>query len=357
MPVKTIAVICGGKSPEHEISVRSAKNILAAIRRDRYRVILIGVDRAGYWRLEEEAQLGRFVGEDGPELAIVPGRERGQLIRLDNQQPIEQPEAIFMIIHGPTGEDGVLQGVLRTLGLPFVGPDVLGSAIAMDKDVAKRLLRQAGMQVAKDIVIRRGEEQQWDYKRVTAALGSPVFVKPANMGSSVGVHKVSRADQFETAVGDALLYDRKILIEEQIEGREVECAVLGMTNPRATEVGEIITPEEYSFDAKYEDPETAQLLIPTQVKADELPRLQSIALKAFEVLECEIMARVDMFLTQSGAIYVNEVNTLPGFTDISMYPQLWEAAGISYPDLVEQLLELAFKRHQLRQSLKTDFRS
>ncbi len=356
MPVKTIAVICGGKSPEHEISVRSAKNILAAIRRDRYRVVLIGIDRSGKWRLEEEAQLGRFVGDSGPELAIIPGRSQGQLIRLDRREPIEQPEAIFMIVHGPTGEDGVLQGVLRTLALPFVGPDVLGSAIAMDKDVAKRLLRQAGVPVAKDIVIRRGEETQWDYESVIQALGSPVFVKPANMGSSVGVHKVSRADQFESAVADALLYDRKILIEEMIEGREVECAVLGMADPKATEVGEIVTPEEYSFDAKYEDPDTAQLLIPTQVKAGELPRLQAMALKAFKVLECEIMARVDMFLTESGAIYVNEVNTLPGFTDISMYPQLWEAAGLSYSDLIERLLELAISRHQLQQSMKTDFR-
>jgi D-alanine-D-alanine ligase len=355
--VKTIAVICGGKSPEHEISVRSAKNIMAAIRRDRYQVILIGIDQDGHWRLQEEAQLGRFVEKDGPELAIVPGREEGQLIRLDTQTPIPQPDTAFMIVHGPTGEDGVLQGLLRTIDLPFVGPDVLGSAVSMDKDVAKRLLRQAGLKVARDIVIRSGEASAWSYERVTAELGSPVFVKPANMGSSVGVHKVSRADQFEAAITDAFFYDQKILIEEMITGREVECAVLGNENPKATVVGEIITPEEYSFDAKYENPDTAQLLVPTQVTPEELPRLQSIALQAFRALECEVMARVDMFLTPTGDIYVNEVNTLPGFTDISMYPQLWEASGLGYSDLIERLIELAGERHQARKALKTSFRS
>jgi D-alanine-D-alanine ligase len=355
--VKTIAVICGGQSPEHEISVRSAKNILAAIRRDRFQVVLIGIDRAGRWRLQEEGSLGRFVGEAGPELAIIPGKSTGQFLRLDTHQPLSpQPDAAFMIVHGPTGEDGVLQGLLRTLDLPFVGPDVLGSAVSMDKDVAKRLLRQAGVRVAQDIVIRRGEAGQWTYEQVTAKLGSPVFIKPANMGSSVGVHKVSRAEQFEAAVADALLYDQKVLIEEMIKGREVECAILGNETPEATEVGEIITPEEYSFDAKYEDPDTAKLLIPTEVRPEELPRLQAIALSAFKALECEVMARVDMFLTPEGDIYVNEVNTLPGFTDISMYPQLWEAAGLSYSGLIERLLELAQQRYQRRKALKTDFR-
>ncbi|MEQ8705108.1 MAG: D-alanine--D-alanine ligase [Phaeodactylibacter sp.] len=354
--MKTIAVICGGKSPEHEISVRSAKNILAAIRRDRFQVLLIGIDRSGCWRLQEEAGLGRFIAESGPELAIIPGRAEGQLIRLDNQQPIAQPDAAFMIVHGPTGEDGVLQGLLRTIDLPFVGPDVLGSAVSMDKDVAKRLLRQAGVKVAQDIVLHSSTAASWSYEQVKAKLGSPVFVKPANMGSSVGVHKVSRADQFEAAITDAFSYDRKVLIEEMIEGREVECAVLGNERPEATEVGEIVTQEEYSFDAKYENPDTAKLLIPTKVKPEELPRLQAIALKAFRTLECEVMARVDMFLTPEGDIYVNEVNTLPGFTDISMYPQLWVAAGLSYPELIERLIELAVQRHQARKALKTSFR-
>ena len=355
--MKTIAVICGGKSPEHEISVRSAKNILAAIRRDRFNVLLIGIDRAGSWRLQDEADLSRFVTEKGPELAVVPGRTKGQIIRLDTNQPIWQPDVVFMIVHGPTGEDGVMQGLLRLIDLPIVGPDVLGSAAAMDKDTAKRLLRQAGVNVANDIVLKPGEHNDWTYEQVTQKLGSPVFIKPANMGSSVGVHKVSSADEYEAAVADAFLYDHKILIEEMIEGREVECAVLGNEHPEVTAPGEIITPEEYSFDAKYEDPETAKLIIPTQVTPDELTRLKASALQAYKALECEVLSRVDMFLTPSGDIYVNEINTLPGFTDISMYPKLWGAAGLSYSDLIERLLELAEKRHERNNALKTNFRS
>jgi len=355
--VKTIAVLCGGKSPEHEISVRSAKNILAALRRDRFKVLLIGVDPRGQWRLLEEAQLGKYVPENaGVPLALVPGRDRGQIIRLDNQQPITQLDAIFLILHGPMGEDGITQGLLRTLGLPFVGPDVLGSSIAMDKDVAKRLLQKAGLKVARGIVAHAHERDQLDYEAIRRELGSPIFVKPANMGSSVGVHKVKNAEQFATAVSDAFQYDRKVMIEEMIEGRELECAVLGNEHPQATEVGEIVTPEEYSFDAKYEDENTAQLLIPTQVKAAQLKRLQETALRAYKALECEIMARVDLFLTPAGEIYVNEVNTLPGFTNISMYPQLWEAAGLSYTDLIEELLQFAVKRHEQRKRLKTSWR-
>ena len=355
--VKTIAVLCGGKSPEHEISVRSAKNILAAIRRDRFDVLLIGVDPRGQWRLLEESQLGKYVPEDaGIPLALIPGRERGQIIRLDDQKPIPQPDAVFPILHGPMGEDGITQGLLHTLGLPFVGPDVLGSAIAMDKDVAKRLLQKAGVKVARGMVAYAHERDQLRYEAISRDLGSPIFVKPANMGSSVGVHKVKNEAQFEAALADAFQYDRKVIIEEMIKGRELECAILGNEHPQATEVGEIIAPEEYSFDAKYEDENTAQLLIPTQVEEVQLRQLQETALRAYRALECEVMARVDMFLTPAGDIYVNEVNTLPGFTNISMYPQLWEAAGLPYPDLIEELLRFAVKRHEQRKQLKTTWR-
>lgn len=355
--MKTIAVICGGRSPEHEISVRSAKNILAAIRRDRFQVVLIGVDPKGAWRLLEEEQLGRLVPEEGPQLALVPGREHGQIIRLDTQAPIPQLDAVFLILHGPQGEDGITQGVLRTLDLPFVGPDVLGSAIAMDKDVAKRLLREAGIAVAKGITVHAQEREALSYEAVTEQLGSPIFVKPANMGSSVGVHKVKSATDFQAALADAFQYDHKVVIEEMIVGREVECAVLGNAFPKTTDIGEIVTPEEYSFEAKYEDADTAQLLIPTEVTEEERQRLQETARRTYRALEGGVMARVDMFLTKAGKIYVNEMNTLPGFTSISMYPQLWIAAGLDYPDLIERLIQLAEERQQAQRALKTNWRA
>jgi len=329
---------------------------MAAIRRDRFEVMLIGVDVKGAWRLLQEDQLGKYVPEAGPQLALIPGSEDQQIIRLDNQQPIGPIDAVFLILHGPQGEDGITQGLLRTLNLPFVGPDVLGSAIAMDKDVAKRLLEKAGLKVARGIAAYAHERDQLDYMDISGQLGLPMFVKPANMGSSVGVHKVKDETSFWAAIDDAFQYDRKIIIEEMIQGREVECAILGNERPRATAVGEILTPEEYSFDAKYEDENTAQLLIPTEVTEIELAQLREAALRAYRALNGEVMARVDMFLCPDGEICVNEVNTLPGFTNISMYPQLWEAAGLSYSDLIEELLEFAVSRHRAQQQLKTTWR-
>ncbi|MCB0581340.1 MAG: D-alanine--D-alanine ligase [Phaeodactylibacter sp.] len=354
--MKNVTLICGGKSPEHEISVRSAKNILRAIDRSLFRVTLVGIDRQGRWRLQEESQLGKFVPAEGPQLALAPGNETGQVIRLDNQQPIEQPEVIFLILHGPQGEDGTIQGLLRILGLPFVGPDVLGSSVAMDKDLAKRVLREAGLNVARGVVAYAHQRDTLDYGQLTEQLGSPIFVKPANMGSSVGVHKVKTKDQFDAAIADAFQYDTKVIIEEMIHGRELECAVLGNEYPKASKVGEVVTAEEYSFDAKYESPDAAKLMIPAEVSEDELERLRTTAIRAYQALNCEVLSRVDMFLTARGKVYVNEVNTLPGFTNISMYPALWEEAGVSYTELITRLIHLAISRHEARKALKTSWR-
>ncbi len=351
--MKTIALLCGGKSPEHEISVRSAKNILAAIDRQKFKVILIGIDRRGCWRLQKEAQLTEEVPAQGPLLALTPGREKGQIIRLDTQSPIEQPDAIFAILHGPQGEDGTMQGLLRILDLPFVGPDVLGSAASMDKDVAKRLMREAGINVAPGQVYFACEKEKINYEDISARFGNPVFIKPANMGSSVGVHKASNAQKFAAAVTDAFLYDRKIIIEGMLHGREIECAVLGNDRPEASGVGEVITPEEYSYEAKYSGASEAQVIIPANVSEAESAKLRAVALKAYQTMCCEGMARVDMFLTAKGKVYVNEINTLPGFTSISMYPKLWLEAGLSYPDLIERLIELAIERHAAQKGLKT----
>jgi D-alanine-D-alanine ligase len=354
--MKNIALICGGKSPEHEISVRSAREVLAAIDRSKFSVTLIGIDRAGSWRLLEESQLDKAIEPGlGIELAILPGRGQGQIIQLHNKKAIPQPEAIFLILHGPMGEDGTVQGLLRVLDLPFIGPDVLGSAVAMDKEFAKRLLKEAGVNVARGLVFEAKDQGEIYFDHIEELLGMPVFVKPANMGSSVGVHKVETAEQLKDAVKDAFLYDRKILIEEMILGRELECAVMGNQEPIASTVGEVVTEKEYSYEAKYLSQTSAKIVIPAEVSEEELILLRSNAKKAYRALGCEVLSRVDMFLTNDGDVYVNEINTLPGFTSISMYPKLWEAEGVSYPDLIERLLNLAVERHAAQKALRTNF--
>ncbi len=347
-----IALLFGGKSPEHEISVRSARNIAAAINKEKHKLTLIGVDPNGGWRLLGKEHLAdTFVTTQAPRLALVPGRKQDQIIRLDTMEEIAQPDVIFAIIHGPYGEDGTVQGLLRVLDLPFVGPDVLSSAVAMDKDFAKRLLREAGLMVAKGLVFHAHEKEAIDYMAVVNQLGTPLFIKPANMGSSVGVHKARNQVEFSAAIKDAFHYDRKIIIEEMITGRELECAVLGNEKPEVTHIGEIATAEEYSFDAKYVSETEAQLSIPADVTDAELFQLQMVAKQAYQVLGCEGMARVDMFMTKEGDVYVNEINTLPGFTNISMYPQLWEHAGTSYTALIDELIRLAIERHKAQAAL------
>ncbi len=354
--MRNIALICGGKSPEHEISVRSAKNVLAAINREEFSVTLIGIDHQGAWCLLEEDQLETAIEPGlGIELCLIPGREQGQIIRLDNYQAIPQPEAIFLTLHGPYGEDGTIQGLLRVLDLPFVGPDVMGSSVAMDKEFAKRLMKEAGLNVARGMVFEANQDEDIHFDHIQELLGMPVFVKPANMGSSVGVHKVNNADELKEAIADAFLYDRKIIIEEMINGRELECAVLGNENPKVSGVGEVITEEEYSYEAKYISQTAARIKIPADVTEEELSKLQSTALKAYRALGCEVLSRVDMFLTTEGEVYVNEVNTLPGFTSISMYPKLWEAEGIPYSRLIGKLLKYAIRRHEAQRNLKMEF--
>ncbi|WNJ21494.1 D-alanine--D-alanine ligase [Pontibacter sp. G13] len=354
----SLALMFGGKSPEHDVSIRSARNIFQAIDRARFSVTLIGVDRSGIWKHISEAE---FLAETleldkvGNPLAVIPGREHDQIISLDDQKEFPQIDVVFSIIHGIFGEDGTLQGLLRQINLPFVGPDVLGSAVAMDKDVAKRLLKEADLLVAEGLVFHRHEADAIDFVGVRNQLGMPVFIKPANMGSSVGVSRAENLDEFTQAVNLAFKYDRKILIESAIEGREVECAVMGNEVPETTTIGEVTMNIEgfYDYDSKYESDVAAQVTIPAEGIAEDLQaKLILVAKSAYKVLECEGMARVDMFLTEEGRVFINEVNTLPGFTNISMYPKLWEHAGTSYSDLITHLVELGIERSQSAQSLE-----
>lgn len=358
MSKRQIALFFGGKSPEHEVSVVSARSVYQAIDKNIFEVKLIGISAQGQWFLEQESDflLDDFViGQLGQKLVVLPGEEEAQLRFLGNQESVGVVEAAFLVTHGPQGEDGNLQGLLNLLNIPFVGPDVLGSSVAMDKDVCKRLFQQAGIGCADGVTLYRHLQSEVDYEAIAQQLGNVLFVKPANMGSSVGVHKTTNQESFLAAIQDAFLYDTKILVEKAIVGRELECAVKGNEHPQASTVGEIVmTDGFYDFESKYVSENNAQLFIPAQnLSQEEIQKIQEVAVRAYQCLNLEGMTRVDVFYTEKGEVIVNEVNTLPGFTSISMYPKLWEESGVAYADLITELLDLALERKATKASLKS----
>jgi D-alanine-D-alanine ligase len=343
-----VAILCGGLSGEHQVSLISAFNIARALPTDHYEFQLIGIRKDGSWCWRPEGDL-LCQTQDIREIHLHPAAETllpRQLGRLQNEQGKLQWQAdIFLpITHGNFGEDGSLQGMLRLLRVPFVGCDVWGSAISMDKDITKRLLVQAGLPVTPFITLRRNETLL--YSEAVARLGSPFFVKPTREGSSLGVAKVRKEDEYPQALKEAFSLDHKILLEQAIIGREIEAAVLGNDAPEVAEIlGEIIPNHEfYSYDAKYVDPNGAILKIPAEIEASVASRIRDLAVESFRVVEGLGMARVDFFLTKDNQIYINEINTLPGFTSISMYPKLWEASGLSYSELLHQLVQLGLQR-------------
>jgi D-alanine-D-alanine ligase len=322
------------------------------------------VDKHGQWHLNEET--GFLLNADDPErikleqtgdtVALVAGERSQQLVSLSSRESMGPVDVVFPVLHGPFGEDGTVQGLLKLAGVPFVGAGVLGSAVGMDKDVMKRLLRDAGIPVGNFIVIDQVSSQAPATGKVVEELGLPLFVKPANLGSSVGISKAHSTDELASAVAEALKYDRKVLVEEYIEGREIECAVLGNEDPVASVPGEIIPQAEfYSYEAKYIDEDGALLKIPAELPPEAVKRIRDLALKTFKVLCCEGMARVDCFLTSDGKAIVNEINTIPGFTRISMYPRLFEASGIPYSELIDRLIQLALERYDQETRLRTSW--
>lgn len=354
-----VGIIFGGKSAEHEVSLQSAKNVIDALDKNKYEPILIGIDKNGGWHKNSSDFL---LNAENPKLiklnkanntAVLPADSTKKLVTLENGGT-SSIDVVFPILHGPLGEDGTMQGLLKLAGIPFVGSSVLGSAVGMDKDVMKRLLSQAGILNAKSLTFNFNEKVS--FKKVKAELGLPLFIKPANLGSSIGVSKAKSESEFKKAVKEAFEFDTKIIIEEFIKGREIEVAVLGNENPIASVAGEIIpTGEFYSYEAKYIDENGAGLELPANLPKTKLKELQGIAIKAFKTLSLEGMSRVDFFLTNKGKIYLNEVNTIPGFTKISMYPKLWEASGIPYTKLIDKLIGLAIERHKRESKLKTGY--
>ncbi|NWA05262.1 D-alanine--D-alanine ligase [Pseudomonas gingeri] len=356
-----VGIIFGGLGAEHEVSLQSAKNVVDALDRERFEPILIGIDKQGGWHLNDSsnylinAQNPALIAlnQSNRELAVVPGKAGGQLVETGNQALLEQVDVIFPIVHGTLGEDGCLQGLLRMADLPFVGSDVLGSAVCMDKDVSKRLLRDAGLAVTPFITVNRATAARVDFEKAQAMLGLPMFIKPANQGSSVGVSKVQTAAEYQEALALALGFDEKVLIESAVSGREIECAILGNDQPVASGCGEIVVRSGfYSYDSKYIDAQAAEVVVPAAISEEACERIRAQAIEAFQVLGCSGLARVDVFLTDSGEVLINEVNSLPGFTRISMYPKLWQAAGMGYSELVSRLIELALERHEARRGLK-----
>ncbi len=356
-----IGIIFGGKSSEHEVSLQSAKSVYEALDKNKYEPVLIGIDKKGQWRLHDHAAY--LLHADNPkliklnksnrDLALATGQSENKLLVATGERG-PAVDVVFPVLHGSNGEDGTMQGLLQLMNIPYVGPDVLGSAVGMDKDVAKRLLEQAGIPVAKFLVARN--PRGLTFKKLRKQLGAPFFVKPANSGSSVGVHKVHTKKELATALADAFSYDHKILIEEAIVGREIEVSVLGNEEPRASVPGEVKPAHEfYSYVAKYIDEHGAELVIPAALSKKQVRLIQELAIRTFQTLCLEGMARVDLFLTKNEKVYINEVNTIPGFTKISMYPKLWEASGIPYPKLLDLLIELAIKRHRRNANHSTNF--
>lgn len=369
-----VAVLFGGRSAEHEISLLSARFVVEALDRDRFEPVLIGIDKAGRWLLQDEAlllgaardpRLARL-NDAMPEIALDahpgPAGEATLTVPGGARSPID---VVFPVLHGPTGEDGCVQGLLELAGVPYVGSGVLGSAVGMDKDVMKRLLREAEIPLVPHVTLRRAA---WDRDRGAcleqiaalspAASGfGPIFVKPANLGSSVGVRRVTARAELEAAVEHAFEFDLKIVCEQGIEGvREIECSVLGDDDPIASVPGEIVVGHAdgfYSYAAKYIDAEGATIRIPAALSPAEANAVQLLALRTFRALEASGMARVDLFLAPDRSLYVNEINTIPGFTAISMYPKLWEASGIPARELIERLIALALDRGARKARLRT----
>ncbi|MCH8874186.1 D-alanine--D-alanine ligase [candidate division KSB1 bacterium] len=360
-----VGILFGGKSAEHEVSLQSAKNVVEAIDKEKYEVVLIGIDKQGRWYLNDESHF--LLNAENPKLislnksnkniALVTGKSgEREIVSVTDHASFGAIDVVFPILHGTFGEDGTVQGLLKLANVPFVGAGVLGSSVAMDKDVMKRLLRDAGIPIGKFLTFDRVSIETANFKEIEKQLGLPLFVKPANLGSSVGIHKAHSQTELEEAVKDAFHYDTKILIEEFIDGREIECSVLGNEDPIASTPGEIIPQHEfYSYEAKYIDEQGALLEIPAKLPRDLVKQIQQLAIKAFQALCCEGMARVDIFLTKDNKVLLNEINTIPGFTKISMYPKLWEVSGIPYSELIDKLIQLAIERFEREQKLKTNF--
>ncbi|MCL5958858.1 MAG: D-alanine--D-alanine ligase [Chloroflexi bacterium] len=359
-----VAVIFGGRSGEHEVSVVSAESIMKAIDRSKYDVVPIGITKEGKWLMSGDplAELrGAAPSSNGASALLMDPTQR----RLVAAHPSATGDGngidvVIPIMHGTYGEDGTIQGLLEMINVPYVGAGVLASAVGMDKSLMKMVFAQNGIPVVDWITVMAADwraHSEAVRRRVDKEIGFPCFVKPACLGSSVGISKVKAASELEAAIREAAQYDRKIVIEKGLENfREIECSVLGNDAPRASIPGEVIPCNEfYDYRAKYVD-EGSQLIIPANLPVEAVQEVQRLAIASFAAIDCSGMARVDFFVSRDGRqVFVNEINTIPGFTSISMYPKLWEASGISYSELIDRLIQLAIQRHEEKNGLRTSY--
>jgi D-alanine-D-alanine ligase len=360
-----VGVLFGGRSAEHEVSLVSAASIINALDKEKYDVFPIGITPDGRWLSSQDALAllkEKAPVDNQPEHLILPDPRKQGLVNINTlaTPDTQHIDVVFPVMHGTFGEDGTIQGLLELAEVPYVGAGVLGSAVGMDKVIQKQVLENAKIRVAQGIAFSSTEferDQEKIVRRIEQELQYPCFVKPANTGSSVGISKAHNRQEMLDAVALAAQYDRKILVEKSIEkAREIECSVLGNDDPKASVLGEIIPSNEfYDYDAKYVDGKSTAI-IPAKLPTWAVKKIQYVACKAFKILDCAGMARVDFLVQMSGLkIYLNEINTIPGFTSISMFPKLWEASGLTYAGLLDKLIELAIERHRAKTKLKTKY--
>ncbi len=344
---RRVAVILGGRSGEHEVSIVSARSVMAALDPGRWEAVPIGISRAGAWLSPAETRALLDAGARAFQGAGTPVLHAAEALAA-----LDSCDVVFPLVHGTFGEDGTLQGFLEMADKPYAGAGVAASAIGMDKALMKALFREAGIPVARYSVIRSWEytlAQNDSMTLIENAIGYPCFVKPANGGSSVGITRARSREDLPAAFTAAFAYDDKAVVEQAVIGREVECSVLGNEDPQVSVVGEIVPDREfYDYDSKYSSTSRTELRIPAPITEAAARDVRDLALRMYRVMGCEGYARVDFFLTAGDRVVANEVNTIPGFTNISMYPKLWEASGLAYTDLLTRILELAFQRHERR---------
>lgn len=353
---KKVAILYGGRSVEHGVSVNSARNIYEFINKDLFEPIPIGISKSGQWFLMNSVTKDI---EQGKPLGLLLDPQLSGFTLLSNGDRFKT-DIIFPVLHGTDGEDGSIQGLIKAMDIPMVGTGVLGSALSMDKIIAKQLMKAAGLPVSKFLTYRYTDLPKIKFSDVEKKLGLPFMVKSASLGSSVGVSKVKSKKDFKPALEEAFKYDDGVIIEEFIKGREVECAILGNAPAEPSLPGEIIISKEYefyTFDAKYVDPDAVKIEVPAKMDSKSSKLIREVSVKAFQALRCEDFARVDLFLTKSGKAYINEINTIPGFTNSSMYPMMWKERGISFTDLISRLLDLAQERYNRGKRIEREFQS
>ena len=352
---KIIGILFGGKSTEHEISVRSARNVYKNMDKEKYQPYLIFIAKDGSWYKAEESNLfsETYIPDTFNRLSLIMDASGFYLSEFKQKTPIIKPDVIFPVLHGPNGEDGSVQGLLEVAGIAYVGCGIAGSCISMDKEIAKKLLMKANLDVAPYVYLNLYDQNEIKYNEITAKLGTPLVVKPSRAGSSVGISKANNIDELKNAIDYAFTYDSKVLVESYIKGREIEVAVLGNDVLLASTPGEIVT-EFYDYKEKYSSESKTRLDVPAKLSKKDAQRICEAAIRAFKALECTGMGRVDFFLTPDTLI-VNEINTIPGFTNISMYPKLFEYDGISQQELISRLIDLAIDRFKKNKSLKISY--